>query len=46
VKRKYFCPEVPFSVLIDKAGTIVYSHLGYKKGDELVMKKKIQALLP
>jgi len=41
VARKYYAQNVPYSVLIDKSGNIVYTHLGYMKGDELKMKNKI-----
>lgn len=45
VARDYYALNVPFSVLIDKNGNIFYSHSGYKKGDELLIKKKINELL-
>lgn len=45
VARKYYAANVPFTVLIDKNGTIVFSHLGYEKGDELKLKHKIEELL-
>lgn len=45
VARDYYALNVPFSVLIDKNGSIVFSHSGYKKGDELLIKKKINELL-
>lgn len=43
--RKYYAQTVPHSVLLDKDGNIVYQHSGYKKGDELEMKKEIEKLL-
>lgn len=41
VARKYYAQQIPYSVILDKKGTIVYSHLGYMKGDE----KKVRALV-
>ena len=45
VARKYYAQNVPYSVLIDKKGNIVYTHLGYMKGDEIKMKNKLDELL-
>ena len=45
VARTYYAFDVPFNVLIDKSGMIVYSHLGYMKGDEIEVEKKIKDLL-
>ena len=36
--------NVPFTVIIDPKGNIVYTHNGYKDGDELELEKKIAAL--
>ena len=33
--------SVPYTVLLDKKGNIVYEHNGYKSGDELELEKKI-----
>jgi peroxiredoxin len=41
VARKYYASDMPFTVLINKNGNIVYTHLGYMKGDE----KKIESLI-
>ncbi|NOY58514.1 MAG: TlpA family protein disulfide reductase [Calditrichaeota bacterium] len=35
----------PLSVLINKNGEIVYTHTGYRKGDEINLQKKIVKLL-
>lgn len=35
---------VPFTVIIDKKGNVVYTHNGYKDGDEAELEKKIAAL--
>ena len=45
VARKYYAQNIPYSVLLDKTGSIVYTHLGYMKGDELKMKNKIDELI-
>lgn len=45
VARIYYAFDVPFSVLIDTQGKIVYSHLGYIKGDEFELENKITELL-
>lgn len=45
VARKYYAQNIPYSVLLDKSGNIVYTHLGYMKGDELKMKNKIDELI-
>lgn len=41
IARKYYAQQMPFTVLVDKSGNIVYSHLGYMKGDE----KKVETLI-
>lgn len=43
--RKYYAQAIPFVALIDKKGTIVYTHMGYKKGDEITLRNKISSLL-
>ncbi|NOX18702.1 MAG: TlpA family protein disulfide reductase [Chlorobi bacterium] len=45
VARAYFVRNVPFTVIIDNDGNVVYSHLGYKRGDELKVKEILQRLL-
>lgn len=45
VARVYYAFDVPFSVLIDKTGKIVYTHLGYMRGDEILLDEKIGNLL-
>jgi cytochrome c biogenesis protein CcmG, thiol:disulfide interchange protein DsbE len=45
VARKYYAQNVPYSVLLDKSGKIVYTHLGYMKGDELKMQNKVDELV-
>lgn len=36
--------NVPFSVLVDKKGNIVYTHNGYKEGDEIELQKQVAEL--
>jgi peroxiredoxin len=43
--RKFYVQNVPYTFLLDKEGNIVYSHLGYKKGDELQVKQRVESLL-
>ena len=45
VARTYYAFDIPFSVLINNSGIIVYSHLGYMKGDEIELEKNIKKLL-
>jgi len=45
VARIYYAFDVPFSVLIDHSGKIVFSHLGYMKGDEIELDERIKNLL-
>ena len=45
VARMYYAMAVPYSVIINKKGRIVYTHLGYMKGDEIVLNNKIRYLL-
>lgn len=45
IARIYFAYDVPYCVLINGAGKIIYSHLGYMKGDEIEIEKRIENLL-
>ncbi len=45
VARKYYAQQIPYSVLIDKDGKIVSTHMGYMKGDEKKLREKIISLL-
>lgn len=45
VSRIYYAWLVPYTVLINKNGNIIYSHLGYMKGDEIQVKDIIEKLL-
>lgn len=41
--RLYYAQSVPYSVILDKNGMIIYSHLGYMKGDEVKVKEIISS---
>ena len=45
VARMYYAQMVPYSVILNKSGEVVYTHLGYKKGDEIKVQKIIADLL-
>ncbi len=45
ISRLYYAQSVPYSVILDKKGMIIYSHLGYMKGDEIKVKEIISAEL-
>ncbi|MGB5872502.1 MAG: TlpA disulfide reductase family protein [Bacteroidota bacterium] len=45
VARLYYAQNIPYTVIIDSAGSIVYTHMGYRKGDELEVKEVIDGLL-
>ncbi len=45
VARKYYATSVPFSVIINKEGKIVYAHTGFMNGDELKVREKLDQLL-
>ena len=43
VARLYYAQSVPYSVILDKKGYIIYSHLGYMRGDEVKVKEIISS---
>ena len=45
VARKFYAQQMPYTVMIDKSGNIVYTHLGYMKGDEKKIEKLVEELL-
>lgn len=45
VARAFYAKDVPFTVLLNAAGEIVYTHSGYKLGDELELMDKIIKLI-
>ncbi len=42
--RNYYARVVPFSVLINKKGEIVWTHTGYKHGDEVQLEEEIKKI--
>lgn len=44
LKRAMNAVSIPFTVVLDTNGTIVYSHTGYLEGDEFVLEEKIKTL--
>ena len=36
---------MPYSLLVDRTGKIIYRHSGYVPGDEKVLRKKVEALV-
>lgn len=45
LSQKLLVENVPHSMIADQTGTVVYSHTGYRRGDELELKKKIDELV-
>ncbi len=45
VARKFYAQQMPYTVMLDKNGNIVYSHLGYMKGDEIKVENLLLELL-
>ena len=45
IARIYYALAIPYSVIIDSKGRIIYTHLGYMKGDEIEVSNKIRHLL-
>ncbi len=43
--KKFQTSSVPFSVIVDESGNIVWEHQGYTSGDDKKMEKEILALL-
>lgn len=44
LKRALNFQAPPYTLLLDKNGTIVHSHTGYTEGDEYILEDKIKAL--
>lgn len=44
-KQLYHVKPVPHSFLVDQKGQIVYSHVGYRPGDEVAYEKELLKLL-
>lgn len=45
VQRKFNYRGLPYTVLLDKEGRIVYRRMGYRPGDELLLEEKIVPLM-
>ncbi|MBN1423043.1 TlpA family protein disulfide reductase [Candidatus Fermentibacteria bacterium] len=45
VMRRYKIANLPYTCIVDTSGTIVYSHLGYKPGDERELRVRLLTLL-
>ena len=45
VGKDYFLQKVPMTILVDRAGVVRYSAVGFKRGDERVYLDKIRELL-
>jgi peroxiredoxin len=45
VARLYYAQAMPFSVILNEEGYIVYSHLGYMRGDELKVRETISEMI-
>jgi thioredoxin-related protein len=44
MKRSLNFQTVPFTILINKEGKIIYRHNSYVEGDEFVMEEKLKKL--
>jgi cytochrome c biogenesis protein CcmG/thiol:disulfide interchange protein DsbE len=42
--RALNAPNVPFTLIVDEQGNIVYTHLGYQEGDEFELEEKLKEL--
>ncbi len=45
VARVFYVFDIPFSVLINRAGIVTYSHLGYIRGDEIGLENIIKSMI-
>ena len=45
LKRAMNAVSIPFTIVLDANGNIVYSHTGYLEGDEFVLEEKIKAMM-
>ncbi len=44
VSQKLLVTDIPFTMLVDKKGKVVFTHSGYRKGDESELEKAMQKL--
>ena len=42
MSSKLLVNSVPFTMLVDTNGKVIYSHRGYSQGDEIELEKQIQ----
>ena len=42
VARKYYARVMPHSLILDKDGKILYTHVGFSRGDEKIVREIIQ----
>jgi cytochrome c biogenesis protein CcmG/thiol:disulfide interchange protein DsbE len=45
VARQFYAQTIPFTVVIDRDGVIVSSRVGYKKGDEVAVRRLLEELM-
>ena len=44
VSSKLLVNSIPFTMLVDTTGKVIYNHRGYRKGDEIELEKQILKL--
>lgn len=44
LKRALNAPLIPYTILLDRTGKIVYTHTGYIEGDEFMLEEKIKSI--
>lgn len=45
VARLYYARQVPYSLMLDRSGNVLYSHMGYSRGDEIKVEEIIKKQL-
>jgi len=45
IQRRYRVTSLPFVLLLDSDGTVVFSHSGYREGDETLLARRVNDLL-
>lgn len=45
VARMFYARNVPYTVMLDEKGNIVYTHSGYMKGDELKIRELVEEMI-
>lgn len=46
IRNQYRIVSLPTTILLDRKGNVVYSHTGYKRGDEERLAEEIERLFP